>query len=51
LQPWFGNVEDWAHIKTYEVKYALPNLLFWRMIWPPQIWKLLIQLYCCGITY
>jgi hypothetical protein len=28
LQPWFGNVEDWAHIKTYEVKYALPNLLF-----------------------
>jgi hypothetical protein len=22
LQPWFGNqVEDWAHIKTYKVKY------------------------------
>jgi hypothetical protein len=27
LQPWFGKqVEDWSHIKTYKVKYALPQL-------------------------
>jgi hypothetical protein len=41
LQPWFGKqVEDWSHIKTYKVKYALPQLAVLKMIWQLQIWKL-----------
>jgi len=49
LQPWFGNqVEDWAHIKTYKVKYALPQLAVLKDDLTIADMKISDNLYCCG---
>jgi predicted NAD/FAD-dependent oxidoreductase len=49
LQPWFGNqVEDWSHIKTYKVKYALPQLAVLKDDLNTADMKISDNLYCCG---
>jgi predicted NAD/FAD-dependent oxidoreductase len=49
LQPWFGNqVEDWSHIKTYKVKYALPQLAVLKDDLTIADMKISDNLYCCG---
>lgn len=49
LQPWFGNqVEDWSHLKTYKIKYALPNLTVLKNDLKIADLKIKDNLYCCG---
>jgi protoporphyrinogen oxidase len=49
LQPWFGNqVKDWSHIKTYKVKYALPQLDVLKDDLNTADMKISYNLYCCG---
>ncbi len=49
LKPWFGNqVEDWAHLKTYKVKYALPQLAVLKDDLNTADMKISDNLYCCG---
>ncbi|MBE0390578.1 NAD(P)/FAD-dependent oxidoreductase [Flavobacterium sp. PL002] len=49
LQPWFGNqVEDWSHLKTYKVNYALPNLTVLKDDLTIDDMKINDNLYCCG---
>jgi protoporphyrinogen oxidase len=49
LQPWFGNqVEDWSHVKTYKVKYALPQLAVLKDDLNTADMKINDNLYCCG---
>lgn len=49
LKPWFGNqVEDWSHLKTYKVKYALPNLNVLKDDLTSTDMKISNTLYCCG---
>jgi protoporphyrinogen oxidase len=49
LQPWFGNqVEDWSHLKTYKIKYALPNLKVLKDDITIDDMKIKDNLYCSG---
>jgi predicted NAD/FAD-dependent oxidoreductase len=49
LEPWFGKqVEDWAHLKTYKIKYALPNLTVLKDDLTISDMKINDNLYCCG---
>jgi phytoene dehydrogenase-like protein len=49
LQPWFGKqVEDWSHLKTYKVKYALPQLAVLKDDLNTADMKISHNLYCCG---
>lgn len=49
LQPWFGKqVEDWSHLKTYKVKYALPQLAVLKDDLNTADMKISDNLYCCG---
>jgi protoporphyrinogen oxidase len=49
LQPWFGKqVEAWSHLKTYKVKYALPNLTVLKDDLTIADMKINDHLYCCG---
>jgi protoporphyrinogen oxidase len=49
LQPWFGKqVEAWSHLKTYKVKYALPNLTVLKDDLTIADMKINDNLYCCG---
>lgn len=49
LQPWFGNqVEDWSHLKTYKIKYALPNLKVLKDDITIDDMKIKDNQYCCG---
>ncbi|MEZ7505649.1 NAD(P)/FAD-dependent oxidoreductase [Flavobacterium sp. Arc2] len=49
LEPWFGKqVEDWSHLKTYKVKYALPNLTVLKDDLTIADMKINDTLYCCG---
>jgi protoporphyrinogen oxidase len=49
LEPWFGKqVEDWSHLKTYKVKYALPNLKVLKDDIIIDDMKINDNLYCCG---
>ncbi|PKH66669.1 FAD-dependent oxidoreductase [Flavobacterium sp. ALD4] len=49
LEPWFGKqVEDWSHLKTYKVKYALPNLTVLKDDLTVTDMKINDNLYCCG---
>mgnify|MGYP003653696025 FL=1 len=49
LQPWFGNqVEHWSHLKTYKVKYALPQLAILKDDLNTADMKINDNLYCCG---
>lgn len=49
MQPWFGSqVEDWAHLKTYKVNYALPNLTVLKDDLTIDDMKINDNLYCCG---
>ena len=49
LEPWFGKqVEDWSHLKTYKVKYALPNLTVLKDDLTITDMKISDNLYCCG---
>jgi protoporphyrinogen oxidase len=49
LQPWFGKqVEAWSHLKTYKVKYALPNLTVLKDDLTIADMKINDGLYCCG---
>jgi hypothetical protein len=48
-RPWFGKqVEDWSHLKTYKVKYALPNLTVLKDDLTITDMKISDNLYCCG---
>ncbi|MFB0909417.1 MAG: NAD(P)/FAD-dependent oxidoreductase [Flavobacterium sp.] len=49
LEPWFGKqVEEWSHLKTYKVKYALPNLTVLKDDLTITDMKISNNLYCCG---
>jgi phytoene dehydrogenase-like protein len=49
LEPWFGKqVEEWSHLKTYKVKYALPNLTVLKDDLTITDMKINDNLYCCG---
>ena len=49
LEPWFGKqVEEWSHLKTYKVKYALPNLTVLKDDLTITDMKISDNLYCCG---
>lgn len=49
LQPWFGNqVENWAHLKTYKINYALPKLSVLKDDLEIADLKIRQNLYCCG---
>jgi phytoene dehydrogenase-like protein len=49
LQPWFGKqVQAWSHLKTYKVKYALPNLTVLKDDLTIADMKINDNLYCCG---
>ena len=49
LEPWFGKqVEDWSHLKTYKVKYALPHLTVLKDDLTITDMKISDNLYCCG---
>lgn len=49
LQPWFGNqVENWSHLKTYTIAYALPKLPVLQDEVSESELKLAPNLYCCG---
>jgi predicted NAD/FAD-dependent oxidoreductase len=49
LEPWFGKqVEAWSHLKTYKVKYALPNLTVLKDDLTIADMKINDGLYCCG---
>jgi len=49
LQPWFGKqVEEWSHLKTYKIKYALPNLKVLKDDLTIDDMKIKDNLYCCG---
>jgi predicted NAD/FAD-dependent oxidoreductase len=40
--------EDWSHLKTYKVKYALPNLTVLKDDLTITDMKISDNLYCCG---
>lgn len=49
LQPWFGSqVENWSHLKTYAIEYALPKLSELKDEVTQTDMKLAPNLYCCG---
>jgi protoporphyrinogen oxidase len=49
LEPWFGKqVEEWSHLKTYKVKYALPNLTVLKDDLTITDMKINDNLYSCG---
>jgi predicted NAD/FAD-dependent oxidoreductase len=49
LQPWFGNqVENWEHLKTYKINYALPKLSVLKDDLEIADLKITQNLYCCG---
>lgn len=49
LHPWFGNqVENWSHLKTYTIAYALPKLSVLNDEVSESELKLAPNLYCCG---
>lgn len=49
LRPWFGNVVDsWQHLRTYNIKYALPNQTSPAFNPAQQPSELRPKLYVCG---
>ena len=49
LKPWFKNhVDSWQHLKTFKIKYALPNLSVLSNDCAVSDMKISEKLYCCG---
>lgn len=49
LKPWFKDqVDSWHHLKTYKIKYALPNLAVLSDTCTVSDMKINENLYCCG---